>query len=429
MAVQDERVRLILELLGKGEFKEASVEVAKLKVELQSLDTVSRQNVTQGMRNAGLSVLAFSQAIEDAQYGIRGVMNNIPQLVLALGGGPGLAGVASLATVAISQLIQHWDDLTKLWDQNATQNEAQHFEQLGKAIATTREEMDKMVEAEKQLREQRAKLGEVPGAEPAARAKGFAEAFGKVGGAGAIRDLASALTEEIKAQRGARFPVGDQTQVAQALINQAMGKEGVGAQQAAEQILQRLLGTTRGFGRSAFGAEIAGMGAAAAQQRMMGGVGRDFATQMAIGAMLGGGAMAVPPEQARKDLREAERQKEEVEREAEQERRKAEAESRKGAQEFLQNNPGLMEILKGNLAMRGADQHAVYAVNAMLKSQTGLPNEVSYAVVNQALLELMRELTMRQNRIDHQFNAAAQYMRMLRESLEGPAAMQNNGRF
>jgi hypothetical protein len=250
-----------------------------------------------------------------------------------------------------------------------------------------------------------------------------------VGGEGAIRDLARALEEEIKARFGARFPAGDQTQVAQTLINQAMGREGIGAQQDAERTLQRLLGTTRGFGRSAFGAEIAGMGAAAAQQRMMGGVGRDFATQMAMGMFMGGGAMAVSPEQARKDLREAERQKEEAEREKEKADREREAEARRGAQDFLQNNPGIMEILKGNLAMRGADQHAVYAVNAMLKSQTGLPNEVSYAVVNQALLELMRELTMRQNRIDAQFNSAAQYMRMLRESLENPAAMQNNGRF
>jgi hypothetical protein len=428
-AVQDERVRLILELLGKGQFSEATVEVNKLKVELQNLDTVSRQNLSQGMRTAGMSVLYLSQAIEDAQYGVRSILNNIPMLVMSLGGGPGLAGVASLAAVAISQLVEHWDDLTKLWSQNQTQTEAQNMEKLGKAIATTREEMDKMVEAEKQLREQRAKLVEAPGAEQAARAKGVAEAFGKVGGEGAIRDLARALEEEIKARFGARFPAGDQTQVAQTLINQAMGREGIGAQQDAERTLQRLLGTTRGFGRSAFGAEIAGMGAAAAQQRMMGGVGRDFATQMAMGMFMGGGAMAVSPEQARKDLREAERQKEEAEREKEKADREREAEARRGAQDFLQNNPGIMEILKGNLAMRGADQHAVYAVNAMLKSQTGLPNEVSYAVVNQALLELMRELTMRQNRIDAQFNSAAQYMRMLRESLENPAAMQNNGRF
>lgn len=433
MAAQDERVRLILELLGKGEFKEASAEVAKLKVELQSLDTVSRREVSTGMRNAGMSVLMFSQALEDAQYGVRGVMNNIPGLVMALGGGPGLAGVASLATVAISQLIQHWDDLTKLWDQNATQNEAQHFEQLGKAIATTREEMDKMVEAEKQLREQRAKLGEVPGAEPAARAKGFAEAFGKVGGAGAIRDLASALTEEIKAQRGARFPVDDQTQVAQALINQAMGKEGVGAQQAAEQILQRLLGTTRGFGRSAFGAEIAGMGAAAAQQRMMGGVGRDFATQMAIGAMLGGGAMAVPPEQARKDLREAERQKEEAEREREKAERERDREQQRRVSEALRMDPTLMGRIQQELMQRGGGLQAVHQIKSAVAHELGLQGAegtaAAYELAVRALMELNAAMNRELMRVRNITNALTPFARHQREALEVPGALQNNGRF
>jgi hypothetical protein len=257
-----------------------------------------------------------------------------------------------------------------------------------------------------------------------------AEAIQAVGGEMAIANLTKAIEEQMK-KRGPVFGQVSRDAV-EKILSAAQGKEGLQAQEQAQMQLMELLSGTRAFGRTELGGRLAQAGAAAAQQRMMGAVGRDFATQMAIGAMMAGpmgpgGAMT--PEQATKDLRTAERQKEEAEREAEQERRKAEAESRKGAQDFLQNNPGIMEILKGNLAMRGADQHAVYAVNAMLRSQTGLPNEVSYAVVNQALLELMRELTMRQNRIDAQFNSAAQYMRMLRESLEGPAAMQNNGRF
>ncbi len=56
-------------------------------------------------RNSGLAVLEFSRAVEDAQYGIRGVLNNIPQLVLLMGGGGGLAGVISLAAVGLSTLF------------------------------------------------------------------------------------------------------------------------------------------------------------------------------------------------------------------------------------------------------------------------------------------------------------------------------------
>lgn len=60
--------------------------------------------------NAGLAVQEFARGLEDAQYGLRGVQNNIPGLVLALGGGPGLAGVLSIAAVVGGQL---WSLLSK----------------------------------------------------------------------------------------------------------------------------------------------------------------------------------------------------------------------------------------------------------------------------------------------------------------------------
>lgn len=51
--------------------------------------------------DGSLGILAFSQAVEDAQYGIKGVLNNIPQMVLGFGGGAGIAGVVSLAVVSL----------------------------------------------------------------------------------------------------------------------------------------------------------------------------------------------------------------------------------------------------------------------------------------------------------------------------------------
>lgn len=57
-----------------------------------------------GQGNSATAVLEFSRAFEDAQYGIRGVLNNIPGLIAALGGGAGLAGVISIAAVAGSVL-------------------------------------------------------------------------------------------------------------------------------------------------------------------------------------------------------------------------------------------------------------------------------------------------------------------------------------
>lgn len=56
-------------------------------------------------RNNAQALLMFSQGFEDAQYGIRGVLNNIPGLVIAMGGGAGLAGAISIAAVGLSQII------------------------------------------------------------------------------------------------------------------------------------------------------------------------------------------------------------------------------------------------------------------------------------------------------------------------------------
>lgn len=59
----------------------------------------------QGFRgDIGQSALMMAQFADDAQYGLRGIMNNVPGLVMALGGGAGLAGVLSIGLLAASQL-------------------------------------------------------------------------------------------------------------------------------------------------------------------------------------------------------------------------------------------------------------------------------------------------------------------------------------
>lgn len=83
---------------------------SELRSEFQKASAAAQQyhqRVDSGMRKAGaagksgaLGFLAFSQAVEDVQYGIRGVLNNIPQMVLGFGGTAGIAGAFSLAAVA-----------------------------------------------------------------------------------------------------------------------------------------------------------------------------------------------------------------------------------------------------------------------------------------------------------------------------------------
>lgn len=60
-------------------------------------------------KSGSLGFLAFSQAVEDAQYGLKGVLNNIPQAVIGFGGSAGLAGALSLAAVGAYQAWQAFE--------------------------------------------------------------------------------------------------------------------------------------------------------------------------------------------------------------------------------------------------------------------------------------------------------------------------------
>lgn len=61
-----------------------------------------------GGRSLGMAALEASRAVEDLQYGLAGVVNNIPGLVMALGGGAGLTAAISLAAVGVNQLYKNF---------------------------------------------------------------------------------------------------------------------------------------------------------------------------------------------------------------------------------------------------------------------------------------------------------------------------------
>lgn len=65
-----------------------------------------------GGKSGAMGFLAFSQAVEDSQYGVKGILNNIPQMVMGFGGSMGLAGAISLAAVAGVALYEAFDKLS-----------------------------------------------------------------------------------------------------------------------------------------------------------------------------------------------------------------------------------------------------------------------------------------------------------------------------
>jgi hypothetical protein len=109
-ALEAEVERLQRELgglrVGSAEFivladraKVAKVALAAAEVEARRLGGTLRRR---GDTNA--AILEASRGLEDLQYGVRGVLNNIPGLVMALGGTGGLAGVLSMVAVGGSVL-------------------------------------------------------------------------------------------------------------------------------------------------------------------------------------------------------------------------------------------------------------------------------------------------------------------------------------
>lgn len=64
-------------------------------------------------KNFGMAALAASQAFEDAQYGLRGILNNIPQMALFVGAAPEVAAGISILAVAASIAGPKLFDLSK----------------------------------------------------------------------------------------------------------------------------------------------------------------------------------------------------------------------------------------------------------------------------------------------------------------------------
>jgi hypothetical protein len=110
------------------------------------------QRKMEGLRGGGsgaaMGLLAVSQAAEDAQYGIRGVINNIPQAIMAFGGFSAasmfLAGGISIAAVAAVALYDPMRKLLGFMDKEMNKatlkNWSESVKSTAKAIAQLRQE-------------------------------------------------------------------------------------------------------------------------------------------------------------------------------------------------------------------------------------------------------------------------------------------------
>ncbi len=125
-------------------------------------------------------MLALGQAVDDAQYGFRSIVNNIPQMVYMMGGGAGLAGAVGIAAVAINQLINHFGELSDLLQTSWAGGSIEQLTML----------REKAEEATKAFE----KLAETPTKAKAAAGKGFGELVTEGPTDKILKDVAEAIT-------------------------------------------------------------------------------------------------------------------------------------------------------------------------------------------------------------------------------------------
>ena len=115
---------MYLDSLGRihdesGKFVKVSAEERaglKERIKIQQQDTVTttgavaaKKELGKANSNAAMGVMALSNAFQDAQYGMAGMINNIPGIVTGMGLGMGIAGAAQAAAVGVQILTKNFD--------------------------------------------------------------------------------------------------------------------------------------------------------------------------------------------------------------------------------------------------------------------------------------------------------------------------------
>lgn len=204
----EEKIRLVLETLGTDNVKQANRVLREMQEELVKVGNASTQAAGKSGPN-GMGVLQLAYFIDDLQYGMRGIINNMPQLVQAMGLGAGMAGVVGIAAVAVSQLVDKFpgwiegNEKIKLTvdqlvdaikaEEAAVKRQKEEVEKLGKVNSDRIEDLTKLKIATEDL-----KAAEDQLAEDRKNRKAFEEAEKNVGAAdkeelarrkGAFKDL------------------------------------------------------------------------------------------------------------------------------------------------------------------------------------------------------------------------------------------------
>ncbi len=149
-----ELLQVVVETKGTGDvdrLEQALNKLATAQVNVsKSLDQLAsaQKRASSEIKNSGRAILEASYAIEDAQYGLSGVLNNLPRIVQSLGGTTGLAGVLSIVAVGVNVLVNNWSKLMDTMSSSAPKTAAEQMKQLAENTARTAAETQKLIDLE-----------------------------------------------------------------------------------------------------------------------------------------------------------------------------------------------------------------------------------------------------------------------------------------
>lgn len=226
---QDEIIKLLLNVTDSGTINEATTKLRELGKEAVVV-TEETEKATKGHRDFGSVMLQSSYAVQDftSQLGTRGlagalgaIQNNIPGILFGLGVGPGIAGVVSVAAVAVGALVPQLQSMYEAMTSNVPIIAADKLKQFTEDAKKAKEQWDKLVAtptkveaaAGKAIGETIAELG------PEALAEGFTGAMGKTGMSAQLTPTESGQMQQLQAEmarnRGLEGPEATRNRQAQ----------------------------------------------------------------------------------------------------------------------------------------------------------------------------------------------------------------------
>ncbi len=115
-------------------------QISRAAVEFKGLETASGK--------AGYGLLNLGYAIDDVQYGFSSIVNNIPQIAMAIGGphAMAIAGAAGVAAVAVNQLIKHWGDMATALEANWSGKSIEQLEKIKETAEAAAKALEKIPE-------------------------------------------------------------------------------------------------------------------------------------------------------------------------------------------------------------------------------------------------------------------------------------------